>query len=1361
MLDFLIVSTRSPKKDVVEIYPKFKIIKSKDLMIRGSDFYAIWDDDRKLWSTDEQDALYLIDRELQEYAKENASKYEGHVKVLYMWDSDTGMIDKWHKYCKQQCRDNYHMLDETLIFSNHECVKEDYASKMLNYPLAKGDIAAYDELMSVLYSPEERHKIEWAIGSIVEGSSKSIQKFLVLYGAAGTGKSTILNIIQMLFEGYYSVFDAKALGSSSNAFALEAFKTNPLIAIQHDGDLSRIEDNTRLNSLVSHEWMTVNEKFRSTYTNKFKAFLFMGTNKPVKITDGRSGLIRRLIDVTPTGDKVSVKKYNTLMEEIKFELGAIAYYCKEIFLENPNYYDTYIPIAMMGASNDFYNFMLEYYYIFKERDSITLTEAWDLYQQYCIDAKVPNPHQRRVVREELKNYFRNYEERSKIMNDGKRIRSLYSGFRLEKFEGDIKSYSKPDAIKLIEFNSTESIFDKEASEYPAQYANGNGTPLMAWDNVKTKLSELDTSKLHYVKVPENHIVIDFDIPDENGNKCYEKNLAAASKWPSTYAELSKSGAGIHLHYIWDGDVTKLNRLYAEHIEVKVFSGKSSLRRMLTKCNDIPIKTINTGLPLKEKENKMVSKESIQSEKGLRRMVIRVVNKEFGATKPSIDFLKKILDDAYESELSYNIRDMYALIQDFASNSTNNAEYCMELVEDMHFESSDRKADEYISNDEKPICFFDTEVFEDVFVLCYKSLGSKKVIPLINPTAEEVSSLFEDFRMVGFNNRNYDNHICYARMLNYSNEQLYDISKRIIAGDKTAKFGKAYNLSYTDIFDFSSEKKGLKKFEIELGIHHQELGLSWDKPAGEENWNKVAEYCINDVEATEAVWKARSGDFDARQILVDLTKLLHGFTNTSVNDSTNSLSEKIIFGQDKNPQRCFNWRNLALPIGSDRYLEYRERFGSGYKFRVFNADGLPEYREYIPGEELPEGWSILPFFPGYEYKNGVSTYLDEIIGEGGKVYSVPGMYVGVWDGDITSQHPHSAYMEMIFGPLYTNRMYELVEARVAIKHKDFEKASTLLNGALVPYLDEEKAPALAQALKIVINSIYGLTKARFKNAFRDDNNIDNIVAKRGALFMTLLKQEVEKQGYMVAHIKTDSIKIPNADEHIKNFVIRFGKEYGYSFETEAEFSKFCLLDKATYVARNEKNKWIGVGPVMKDAYTFKTLFSHEDILFDDLCETRETKQDGLYLDFNENLPSVKEYEDLRTAMLLILSGVELSKKQQKLLDLHEDMELEDIEAKIAEGHNYQFIGRVGRFCPVKPGCGGGELLMKNGEKYSAAQDSKGYLWKEAEIVRSLNKESDIDISYYDKRVNALYENISEYGDFEWFVSDDDSVPFIPN
>jgi phage/plasmid-associated DNA primase len=206
-----------------------------------------------------------------------------------MWDAESGMIDAWHKYCQRQSRDNFSPLDEKLIFSNTETNKKDYASRRLPYPLESGSIEAWDKLISTLYDEEERHKIEWAIGSIVTGDSKKIQKFMVFYGEAGTGKSTILNVIQQLFQGYHTVFDAKALGSSNNAFALEAFKSNPLVAIQHDGDLSRIEDNTRLNSLVSHETMPINEKFKGLYNAHFICFLFMGTNRPVKITDGKSG----------------------------------------------------------------------------------------------------------------------------------------------------------------------------------------------------------------------------------------------------------------------------------------------------------------------------------------------------------------------------------------------------------------------------------------------------------------------------------------------------------------------------------------------------------------------------------------------------------------------------------------------------------------------------------------------------------------------------------------------------------------------------------------------------------------------------------------------------------------------------------------------------------------------------------------------------------------------------------------------------------------------------------------------------------------------------------------------------------------
>ena len=1338
MIDFLMISTRSMKRGVIEIYPKFIIKKSSDLMIRGGDFYAIWLEDRGLWSTDEQDALQLIDRELDRYAEENRKNFDSSVKVLHMWDSESGMIDSWHKYCQKQMRDSFHMLDEKLIFSNTPTNKKDYASKKLKYPLEEGTINAYDKLMSTLYSETEREKIEWAIGSIVCGDSKKLQKFMVLYGAAGTGKSTVLNIIQQLFDGYYSVFDAKALGSSSNSFALEAFKNNPLVAIQHDGDLSRIEDNTRLNSLVSHELMTVNEKFKSTYANRFKCFLFMGTNKPVKITDAKSGLIRRLIDVSPSGDKLSPKEYKTVMKQIEFELGAIAYHCQNVYLANPGMYDDYIPVAMLGASNDFYNFIIDSYHVFKKEDGTTLKASWEMYKTYCDEAKVPFPFSQRIFKEELKNYFRDYKERFNL-DDGTRVRSYYIGFRTEKFEEQTISEKEEPEQKLIEFKAQPSVFDKECADCPAQYATSSEIPTSKWEKVKTKLSSINTSKLHYVKVPENHIVIDFDIPDKDGNKSFELNLKEASKWPPTYAELSKSGQGIHLHYIYAEDPAKLSRIYDDHIEVKVFNGKSSLRRKLTKCNNLPIATINSGLPLKG-EKQVINFEGVKSEKGLRTQIKRNLNKEYHpATKPSIDFIYKILEDAYASDLHYDVTDMRNAVLAFAASSTHQADYCIKLVNKMQFKSADQSSG--TKNDDAKLVFYDVEVFPNLFLVNWKIEGEgKPVVRMINPTSAEIEELMR-FRLVGFNCRRYDNHILYARLMGYTNEQLFSLSNRIINGSANCFFGEAYNVSYTDVYDFCSKKQSLKKWEIELGIHHQELGLPWDQPVPEEMWTKVAEYCDNDVIATEAVFNARKADFTARQILADVAGM-------TVNDTTNSLTTKIIFGNNRKPQDQFNYRFMGdvtpdcepWTITEDMVLY--DHLGDE-NFTLFNKDGKP-------------------VFPGYTFEGGKSIYRGEEVGEGGYVYAEPGMYSNIALLDIASMHPSSIVAEELFGPEYTKRFNEILQARIAIKHKEFDKAKKMLNGALAKYLTDEAAAAdLAQALKIAINSVYGLTSASFDHPFRDNRNKDNIVAKRGSLFMVNLKHEVQRRGFIVAHIKTDSIKIPDATPEIIQFVMDYGKQYGYNFEHEATYDRMCLVNDSVYIAKYKDGKrageWTATGTQFQVPYVFKKLFSKEPIEFEDMCETKSVTS-ALYLDMNEDLPDVSDLESEKDKLWKQINDPNrMTEPMEK-----ECARIEELISEISKGHNYHFIGKVGQFCPIKPGCGGGILLRetenkKTGEKgYAAATGSKGFRWLESEMVRELGKENDIDRTYYNNLVDEAVKSLSSYGDFERFVADE---PFV--
>ena len=440
--------------------------------------------------------------------------------------------------------------------------------------------------------------------------------------------------------------------------------------------------------------------------------------------------------------------------------------------------------------------------------------------------------------------------------------------------------------------------------------------------------------------------------------------------------------------------------------------------------------------------------------------------------------------------------------------------------------------------------------------------------------------------------------------------------------------------------------------------HKENNYAWDQDLPENAIREVMEYCGHDVEATIATWFACHEDFVARKVLSDISGL-------TVNDTTRMHTTKIIFGDEKHPELVYT--------------------------------------------DLSE------MFPGYTFEFGHSSYRGEDPGEGGYVYSEPGMYSNVALLDIASMHPSSIEALNLFGK-YTVRFSDIKNARINIKHKDFDKAGKLLNGAFKPYLtDPKQSKALATALKIIINSVYGYTTATFDNPFKDPRNVDNIVAKRGALFMINLKHEVQDRGFTVAHIKTDSIKIPDATPEIIQFVKDYGKKYGYTFEHEATYEKMCLVNDAVYIAKHidapweeDAGKWTATGAQFAVPYVFKTLFSKEPLIFDDYCETKSVTSQ-LYLDFNENLPE--------------------------------------------DEHNYVFVGKVGRFTPVKPGFGGGVLYREKDGKYYSATGAKGYRWVESESLKDSNNWRDIvDDSYYLKQVDEAVVDISKFGDFEWFTAE---------
>lgn len=1240
-MDFYTIET-SPirgQMGMMEAAPWFRNTNSRDIMLRDGDFVAIWNPKTGLWSKNEFDVVDLVDDDVRKYV-ENA-QFQNVIPRLCESERD-GVWKRYRQWTKNMV-DTVHPMDRSPVFKDTPIRQENYVSYRLPYSLEDGIPVYWAKLIDTLYDPSEREKIEWSIGAVLTGDSRNIDKFLVFYGDPGSGKSTVLNVMQALFGEYCVPFDSESLAQRNNSFALSAFADDPLVAIEHDGDLSRIETNTRLNSIISNEVQLVNEKFKKPRSLRITTMLIMASNNPVKITDANSGIPRRLLDVSPSGRRLPITEYREVMDGIYQELGIIAQHCINVYRNlGADYYRNRRSRKMIAETNPVYNFVMEAYEDWGPDDKITLAKAYSDYKNYVEETGIQYLMPRYRFRTELLRYFREFHDRIRL--DGIRYRSLFIGFLADKFEDQP---DEPTPIKTEDWLDLYSggtlIFDEFFGGCKAQYSSENGTPKKAWMNVTTTLADIVPAEEHYVLLPEEYICIDFDLRGDNGEKDLNANLRAASAWPPTYAETSKSGGGLHLIYRYPVDKDTLAE-YSPGIEIKRFRGNASLRRRLSIHNGRSIADYPGDLPAKV--SKMINKKHVQDENHLRSLIAKALRKEVHAnTAPSVDFIKSVLDEAYESGITYDVTDARNAVTSFAMSSTNQKDRCLKMVQQMHFMSEDKA--EVAEEGNGRIAFYDVEVFPNLFVICYKFPGEEFIHFRTNPSAKVVKSLL-DLRLIGFNNRKYDNHIMYAASLGYSNAELYEISKRIINNEKNATFREAYNLSYTDIYDFSTKKQSLKKWEIELGIKHQENNIPWDQPVPEGQWNDVVEYCKNDVEATELVFDHLASDWGARKILAELSGL-------SVNDTTNQHTCALVFGKERRPDKS-----------KFVYTDLSEMF-PGYTFDKFKG----------------------------------SSYRGEDPGEGGYVYSEPGYYENVALLDVASMHPTSIEQLNLFGP-YTQRYSELKQARVAIKHKDMDALNKLFDGRLVDIAKNYDLDELGKALKIPINSMYGLTSAKFDNPAWDPRNVDNIVAKRGALFMIDLKHYVQDElGLVVAHIKTDSIKIPGATPDDIQKVMEFGKRYGYDFEHEATYAKMCLVNKAVYIAKYafpNEGKWTATGKQFQEPYVFKKLFTKEPVEFDDYVQTKQVK----------------------TAMYL----------------------------KFPDGAKH-FVGKVGAFVPIKPERGGAELLRVNneGEIKDAVVGTKGYRWKEASIVQFMHQEQDVDTSYAEMLASEAKQSIEQFVDLE--------------
>ena len=88
-MDFYEIKERALKSGTTEVRPAWRVLRFKDLMIRGKSFYAVYNPETHFWSTDEYDLMRIVDADVARRFEEASKRVDGSVWARYLGDYDS------------------------------------------------------------------------------------------------------------------------------------------------------------------------------------------------------------------------------------------------------------------------------------------------------------------------------------------------------------------------------------------------------------------------------------------------------------------------------------------------------------------------------------------------------------------------------------------------------------------------------------------------------------------------------------------------------------------------------------------------------------------------------------------------------------------------------------------------------------------------------------------------------------------------------------------------------------------------------------------------------------------------------------------------------------------------------------------------------------------------------------------------------------------------------------------------------------------------------------------------------------------------------------------------------------------------
>lgn len=418
--------------------------------------------------------------------------------------------------------------------------------------------------------------------------------------------------------------------------------------------------------------------------------------------------------------------------------------------------------------------------------------------------------------------------------------------------------------------------------------------------------------------------------------------------------------------------------------------------------------------------------------------------------------------------------------------------------------------------------------------------------------EDIPDLIRDKTLVGYNNYFYDDNILTVMMNSATSMPNFikATNDKIISGERFSGRKSPLIRSLDTMQQIDVSHPSLKQIEGNMGISIVESSVDFNigRPLTDAEREEMLYYCRHDVAATVDIFNLRQKSyFDTKESL--LTMMPEDKRTSAARWNTTTLSANILLGDtglvawEKHGVPAKYWRNVE-EIPSAVWDMWEDITGS---------------MEAVTGK----GRSV-------KIKAYGCTF---VFGLGG-LHGAPDKPLvasNIKLADVGSMYPSLIKMLRALGD--ATDMYDSIRLeRLAIKHSD---------------------PVRAGALKLVLNSVYGLFKSKYSALFNPMASATVCIYGQIALFK--LCGMLHDAGYKIINANTDGVAFVD-DPELGGAYLYICKEWEKEFEglllEVDEFDKWIQKDVNNYIATHDGQIKVKGGEVNK--YHKDKFFSNNNI-----------------------------------------------------------------------------------------------------------------------------------------------------------------------